>query len=260
MEGYLFKWTNFIKGWTIRYFLLNKHILYYSKQKGDDEKNAIHLKIAKVIPEKNKKSFVIDTGTNKIYLKANSEEERDIWISAISNEINILNHSLASIKEDNKHNLTEDVFDKITKANAEIDEKKKEAAGKVEENIILENKENLISNSEKNTNNNQNNLNYTSLDFKNNIEIPDEVKNLISFDKANYEDNNKLILNQIEDFTKLIQNFQNSYFALSMGLENINLAFMKNKSKEDLKKLYLDLVSVKQDFKVNYALLNNRVV
>jgi hypothetical protein len=235
MEGYLFKWTNFIKGWTIRYFVLSKHILYYYKQKDDTEKNAIHLKIAKVIPEKNKKSFVIETGTNKIYLKANSESERDIWISAISNEIHVLNQSQFTLK-DEKIVLTEDVFDKLTKAN-EDDEKRKTDFGLKLENKIseegsvlpVENKDNF------------------------GTDNSDELKEtMINFEKANFEENNKMIINKIDDIAKLIQNFQNTYFALSMGLENVNLAFMKNKGKDDLKKLYLDLITVKQDFKVDY--------
>ena len=118
MEGYLYKWTNFIKGWTIRYFFISKNILYYSKQKGDSEKSAIHLKIAKVIPEKNKKSLIIETGTNKIYLKAITEEERDIWINAINNEIAILNQSQLSLNNE-KLLSQEDIFDKLNPSNEE---------------------------------------------------------------------------------------------------------------------------------------------
>lgn len=243
MEGYLFKWTNFIKGWTIRYFVLSKHILYYYKQKGDSEKNAIHLKIAKVIPEKNKKSFVIDTGTNKIYLKANSEEERDIWINSITTEINILNQSQATIK-DEKIVSTEDVFDKLTKAN-EDQEKKKPEILIIKENKPEDHPKPLSSPEAK-----------SGDKINNDTDHSDEIRQtIINFEKSNFEDNNKIVLNKIEDLVKLIQNFQNSYFALSMGLENVNLAFMKNKGKDDLKKLYLDLVSVKQEFKVARVLL-----
>lgn len=238
MEGYLFKWTNFIKGWTIRYFLLTKHILYYMKEKGDNDKNAIHLKIAKVVPEKNKRSFVIDTGTNKIHLKANTEEERDIWIAAITNEILILNqsHSQVSIKED-KQASTDDPFARISKINAEIEDKKKD------ENTQKSEKKQQV----------ENNL---GVDIRDLIE-EDKKENVINYDKASWEKNDKMIMGKIDDLTGNIQNFQESYFKLSMGLENINLSFMKNKPKEELKKNYLELLSIKQEFKVENFLLRD---
>lgn len=238
MEGYLFKWTNFIKGWTIRYFLLTKHILYYMKEKGDTEKNAIHLKIAKVLPEKNKRSFVIDTGTNKIYLKANTEEERDIWISAITNEILILNqsHSQVSIKEDKQASL-DDPFARISKLNAENEDKKKEEiTRKSVKNQPIEND--------------------IAVDIRD-LLPEDKKENIINFEKASWEKNDKMIISKIDDLTANIQNFQETYFKLSMGLENVNLSFMKNKSKEELKKQYLELVSIKQEFKVENFLLRD---
>ena len=223
MEGFLFKWTNFIKGWTICYFVLDKHILYYSKQKGDPNKNAIHLKIAKVSPEKNNKSFIIDTGTNKVHLKANSEEERDIWLNSIANEISILNHSQHNhLKTD----PLENVFEKLNQANDDSEEKVK-----IENNIfklkLLEETQPVLNN--------------------NNVFIKN---NNFSIDFANFEENNKLIFQKIEDMNKLIQAFQSTYFTYSIGLENMNFALMKNRNKEEIKKHYLGLVSIKQDFKV----------
>ncbi len=208
------------------------------KEKGDNDKNAIHLKIAKVVPEKNKRSFVIDTGTNKIHLKANTEEERDIWIAAITNEILILNqsHSQVSIKED-KQASTDDPFARISKINAEIEDKKKD------ENTQKSEKKQQV----------ENNLGVNIRDL---IE-EDKKENVINYDKASWEKNDKMIMGKIDDLTGNIQNFQESYFKLSMGLENINLSFMKNKPKEELKKNYLELFSIKQEFKVENFLLRD---
>jgi hypothetical protein len=181
---------------------------------------------------------VIDTGTNKIHLKANTEEERDIWISAISNEILILNqsHSQVSIKEDKQASI-DDPFARISKLNAENEDKKKE------ENPIKSEKKQQI----------ENNL---AVDIRDLLE-EDKKENVINFEKASWEKNDKMIMGKIDDLTANIQNFQESYFKLSMGLENINLSFMKNKSKEELKKQYLELVSIKQEFKVENFLLRD---
>ena len=62
---------------------------------------------------------------------------------------------------------------------------------------------------------------------------------------SNQDDNKK-----IDEISKLILNFQITYFKFSQDLENINLAFSKKKSKEELKKLCSEFNSVKKDFKV----------
>ena len=203
MEGYLFKWTNFIKGYQIRYFIIIKHILYYSKQKGDSENKAIPLKISKVIPEKEKsKCFIIESGSSKFHLKANSTEDRDIWVEAISNEIAILNLS------------------QMEKKNYQNHEKKNQ-------NIV---KQPILMKDE-------------NFNFSKTCHI--QKSKFMGEENPNY-----LFLSNLDEITKQIQGFQSIYFQFSEGLENINLAFMKNKNKDELKKLFSELGSIRKNFKV----------
>lgn len=230
MEGYLQKWINFIKGWTPRYFILKKQILYYSKHKGDTEKHTIHLNIARVNPDKNKRTLIIDTGTNKIYLRASSEEDRDKWINFINNEIDFINRSNISDK-DEKNSRQDEVLEKFTQANNNLKDIIKEQDSKIRDSVRCDEKD---------------------LEKKENIYLEESIDNysIINYDRRFFEDYNKLIFNKIDEISKLILNFQITYFKFSQDLENINLAFSKKKSKEELKKLCSEFNSVKKDFKV----------
>jgi hypothetical protein len=101
MEGYVFKWINFIKGWKPRYLQLDKNNLYMSKKK-DDQNEQIELKTAKIISEKKKKQFCIEIKPNKlIYLKTNTENEKTLWVSALTEAIEIQSKYTEIILEDN---------------------------------------------------------------------------------------------------------------------------------------------------------------
>lgn len=92
MEGNLFKWINFIKGWKQRYFSIENHILYYSDEKNDPNKKAIQLKLAKLISDdNNKKCFSISIGKKTIYLKTDTLEETAKWTYFIERGISISN-------------------------------------------------------------------------------------------------------------------------------------------------------------------------
>lgn len=226
MEGYLLKWINFIKGWSKKYFILSKHILYYSNQKGDSEKSAINLNIAKLIPEKNKTSFIIETGSNKIYLKASSEKERDNWIKLIRKEIANPHHLVTSFKNENLL-IPQDSLNDKTQANVDKEEIFSQEFLKIDENFLEKNEK---------------------IDEKSSKDKP-----LINYDSRYFEDYNKLIMNKIDDMSKLIQSFQSSYFQFSEGLENINFALMHNKTKvakDEVTKIHLELINVKKEFKV----------
>ena len=83
-EGPLRKWTNYMRGWKDRYFVLDQGVLSYCKTRGDRMKGQIHIGVAKIIEHRNsRRKIVLDTGTSFLHLKARSEAERDEWLSAL---------------------------------------------------------------------------------------------------------------------------------------------------------------------------------
>ena len=95
-KGYLNKWTNFIKGWRLRYFTLVDCSLYYTK-KEDTDKNKKEIKLFqfKLKDEKRKKQFLLERTPlviekeekEVIYLKTNTEEEKIMWIEKLTEAI-----------------------------------------------------------------------------------------------------------------------------------------------------------------------------
>ena len=45
MEGYLYKWTNYIKGWRLRFFSVENYILYYSKEENNPKIDVHYIEI-----------------------------------------------------------------------------------------------------------------------------------------------------------------------------------------------------------------------
>lgn len=80
MEGNLYKWTNLFSGWKERYFVLKGSILYYYYNKNDTPKGKIFLGLSTIIAEDDTPSFELNTGSNILFMKANSLEERNAWI------------------------------------------------------------------------------------------------------------------------------------------------------------------------------------
>ena len=78
MEGYVYKWVNFMKGWKPRYIILDEktNTLLYSKHKTDKNIKMVSLKTARIIDEKKKKYFVIEKDNSKFFLRTNTEEEK----------------------------------------------------------------------------------------------------------------------------------------------------------------------------------------
>ena len=81
MEGKLYKYKNFIRGWKDRYFVLKGCLLYYYHSKGDKPRGRIHLGLSQIITEDNEgKTFQINTGSKIFYLKAETNKEKENWI------------------------------------------------------------------------------------------------------------------------------------------------------------------------------------
>ncbi|XP_061130946.1 oxysterol-binding protein 1-like isoform X1 [Syngnathus typhle] len=85
-KGWLFKWTNYIKGYQRRWFVLNNGLLsYYRSQAemGHTCRGTINLATANIVVE-DSCTFVISNGGAQTYhLKASSEVERQRWITAL---------------------------------------------------------------------------------------------------------------------------------------------------------------------------------
>jgi hypothetical protein len=84
MEGYLHKWVNYVYGWRKRFFILHNGVLHYCRDKGKQERGAVHLKVAILITLPNDLcKFRLDTGCTVLHLKAETPEEAKTWILAI---------------------------------------------------------------------------------------------------------------------------------------------------------------------------------
>jgi hypothetical protein len=98
MEGYILTWTNFIKGWRLRYLILdekeNMLILNYKKTENKKKSKYIEIKNnSNIIDDKKTKFSFRNSGENLIYFKAKTKEEKDNWILNLNNKINSLNNN-----------------------------------------------------------------------------------------------------------------------------------------------------------------------
>ncbi|EHL00950.1 putative Oxysterol-binding protein like protein C2F12.05c [Glarea lozoyensis 74030] len=92
MKGYLKKWTNYRKGFQLRWFVLEDGILSYSKHQDDAGsacRGAINMRIARLNmdPSEKTKFDIIGKSSVKYHLKANHEVEAKRWFWALNNSI-----------------------------------------------------------------------------------------------------------------------------------------------------------------------------
>lgn len=92
MKGYLKKWTNYRKGYQLRWFVLENGVLSYYKHQDDAEnacRGAISMRIARLhmSPEEKTKFEIIGKSSVKYVLKANHEVEAKRWFWALNNSI-----------------------------------------------------------------------------------------------------------------------------------------------------------------------------
>lgn len=104
MEGHLWKWTNYLKGWQRRLFVLENGVLSYfaerttplpenissDKSEGMDSNNLtickgrINLQLAVITPhDTDPTRFAIDVDTRIYHLRADSKELRNQWVDAL---------------------------------------------------------------------------------------------------------------------------------------------------------------------------------
>jgi ankyrin repeat protein len=92
MKGYLKKWTNYRKGYQLRWFVLEDGVLSYYKHQDDAGsacRGAINMKIARLYmsAEEKTKFEIIGKSSVKYTLKANHEVEAKRWFWALNNSI-----------------------------------------------------------------------------------------------------------------------------------------------------------------------------
>lgn len=92
MKGYLKKWTNYRKGYQLRWFVLENGVLSYYKHQDDAEnacRGAISMRIATLHMNTDEKTKfeIIGKSSVKYTLKANHEVEAKRWYWALNNAI-----------------------------------------------------------------------------------------------------------------------------------------------------------------------------
>ncbi|XP_016157599.1 PREDICTED: LOW QUALITY PROTEIN: oxysterol-binding protein 2, partial [Ficedula albicollis] len=84
-EGWLFKWTNYIKGYQRRWFVLSNGLLSYYRTQAEMAhtcRGTINLSTAHIDTE-DSCNIVLSNGGRTYHLKANSEVERQRWVTAL---------------------------------------------------------------------------------------------------------------------------------------------------------------------------------
>ncbi|XP_073320670.1 oxysterol-binding protein 1-like isoform X2 [Pagrus major] len=85
-KGWLFKWTNYIKGYQRRWFVLSNGLLSYYRtqaEMGHTCRGTINLATANITVEDSCNFVISNGGAQTYHLKANSEVERQRWITAL---------------------------------------------------------------------------------------------------------------------------------------------------------------------------------
>ncbi|XP_054419700.1 oxysterol-binding protein 1 [Pteronotus mesoamericanus] len=85
-EGWLFKWTNYIKGYQRRWFVLSNGLLSYYRSKAEMRhtcRGTINLATANITVEDSCNFMISNGGAQTYHLKASSEVERQRWVTAL---------------------------------------------------------------------------------------------------------------------------------------------------------------------------------
>ncbi|KAK2865911.1 hypothetical protein Q7C36_001967 [Tachysurus vachellii] len=85
-KGWLFKWTNYIKGYQRRWFVLSNGLLSYYRtqaEMGHTCRGTINLATANITVEDSCNFVISNGGAQTYHLKATSEVERQRWITAL---------------------------------------------------------------------------------------------------------------------------------------------------------------------------------
>ncbi|XP_026577996.1 oxysterol-binding protein 2 [Pseudonaja textilis] len=84
-RGWLFKWTNYLKGYQRRWFVLSHGLLSYYRTQAEMAhtcRGTINLSMAHIDTE-DSCNIVLSNGGRTYHLKASSEVERQRWVTAL---------------------------------------------------------------------------------------------------------------------------------------------------------------------------------
>ena len=97
-RSWLWKWTNYIRGYQKRWFVLDNGTLSYYRSKEEIShscRGTINL-FGAYIETMNRSYFVVRNGTSQVFhLKASSDSEKQEWITALNtvkNDVSLLTH------------------------------------------------------------------------------------------------------------------------------------------------------------------------
>uniref|UniRef100_H2ZFT6 PH domain-containing protein n=1 Tax=Ciona savignyi TaxID=51511 RepID=H2ZFT6_CIOSA len=85
-KGWLWKWTNYIKGYQRRWFVLSNGLLSYYRSQAEMAhtcRGTINLAGSFIVTEDSCNFMISNGGTQTFHLKASSEVERQRWITAL---------------------------------------------------------------------------------------------------------------------------------------------------------------------------------
>uniref|UniRef100_A0A0K0FNW0 Oxysterol-binding protein n=1 Tax=Strongyloides venezuelensis TaxID=75913 RepID=A0A0K0FNW0_STRVS len=86
-QGWLQKWTNYIKGYQQRWFVLDSKysLAYYRTQSEVNNtcRGSINLQEARIVSEKNTNNITISASTQVFHLKTQNETDRKNWINVL---------------------------------------------------------------------------------------------------------------------------------------------------------------------------------
>ncbi|ELK32544.1 Oxysterol-binding protein 1 [Myotis davidii] len=86
LEGWLFKWTNYAKRYQPRWFVLSNGLLSYYRSKADMRhscRGTINLATASITVEDSCNFTISSLGAPTYHLKASSEVEQQLWVTAL---------------------------------------------------------------------------------------------------------------------------------------------------------------------------------
>nr|KAF6387694.1 hypothetical protein mMyoMyo1_008149 [Myotis myotis] len=86
LEGWLFKWTNYAKRYQQRWFVLSNGLLSYYRSKADMRhscRGTIHLATASITLMDSCNFIISSLGAPTYHLKASSEVEQQLWVTAL---------------------------------------------------------------------------------------------------------------------------------------------------------------------------------
>ncbi|CAB4027567.1 oxysterol-binding -related 11-like isoform X1 [Paramuricea clavata] len=119
MEGQLSKWTNLMKGWQYRWFVLNSdtgHLEYYvdksKRTQGSEPRGSVYLMGAVIAPsDEDSVTFSVNAANGDLFkLRACDARERQQWINKIRMISEMHSTQLVNIPQDNEVKIGQKVI------------------------------------------------------------------------------------------------------------------------------------------------------